>query len=61
MFDWNSKISFGKHRGCSLLNLLITEKQYLTWAYDVELHLKYEELFWLFDNLSIAEKRELNI
>lgn len=44
-----------------MLNLLITEKQYLTWAYDVELHLKYEELFWLFDNLSIAEKRELNI
>lgn len=58
---WESRISFGKHTGMTLLNLLIIHKPYLRWCYENELHLKYDELLWLFENINSHEEKEIGL
>lgn len=58
--SWSTKISFGKYGpkkgdNQTLLNVLIIDKPYLRYCYENNLHEKYSELKWLFENIKQHE------
>ncbi len=58
---WSSLMSFGKWENETLLNVLIKNKNYLRWCFRNELHFKYDELMFIYENVSRSEKKELGI
>jgi hypothetical protein len=59
--NWSTPISFGQHKDESILNVKIKYPKYLAWCFVNELHLKYPELEWLFDNLKKHELKQIGI
>jgi hypothetical protein len=53
--DWKTELSFGKHKGKTLISILASDKEYLAWAFWFRLEEKYPELQWLKDNISTKE------
>lgn len=58
---WSSLMPFGKWKDETLLNVLIKDKAYLKWCYENELHLKYDELMFIYENVSKSEGKELGV
>jgi len=56
---WKSKVGFGLYRDATLLELKITNPQYLKWAYENRLHEKYETIGFIFDNIKQHEFDEI--
>ena len=53
--DWKTEVSFGKHKGKTLLNAWIEDKGYFAWAVGQGLEKKYPELQFLIENTKESE------
>ena len=56
---WGSKLGFGKYKDLSLITIKIKDPKYLKWCYENELHLKYETLNFVFENISTKELEDM--
>jgi len=57
--DWKSEFTFGKHKGESLINVLVSDKEYLAWCFWFNLDQKYEELRFIKENIKQKEMQSI--
>lgn len=57
--SWESTMSFGKHKGKMLLVVLATDKPWLRWAWENELHTAHPEIAFIFENVTPVEMKRI--
>ena len=57
--NWKSEMSFGKHKGSTLIAVLSSDKDYLAWCFFFHMEDKYPELRWIKENIKPKEMQSI--
>lgn len=56
---WETRMPFGKHKGVMLHVVLATDKPWLRWCWENEIHMARPEVAFIFENISSNAMKDI--